>query len=52
MADWASKVACLNDKNIIWESYDSLPLEGRDHVNHDKWRSQQISFNNEAISEL
>ena len=52
LADWASKVACLNDHNIIWESYDTLPPKVHDHINHDKWRSWQKSFNYEDVSEL
>ena len=39
LANWASNVVCCNDHKIIWESYDTLPPDGHDHVKHDKWKS-------------
>ena len=36
LADWASNVACCNDQKIIWDSYATLPADGREFVKHDK----------------
>lgn len=52
LVDWASNVACCNDQKIIWESYETLPIDGREHVKHEKWKSKQKSFNNDVVNEL
>ena len=43
-ADWAANVACLSDHKIIWDYYESLPPDGRQFIDYDKWRCMQKCF--------
>ena len=50
--DWATNVACFSDHKIIWDFYESLPLDGRQLIEYDKWRSKQKYFNHDGVSDL
>ena len=50
--DWATNVACFSDHKIIWDHYESLPLDGCQFIDHDKWRSMQKCFKYDGFSAL
>ena len=52
LADWASNVACGNDRKIIWDSFATLPADGHEFVKLDKWKSKQTCFNYDTVREL
>ena len=50
--NWAANVACFSDHKIIWNHYESLPLDGRQYFDYDKWRSMQKCFNYDGVNNL